>query len=78
MRFTAPEKAGNPDADFVGRALNGFEVIVEKGVEVLFELFCDYVLNKLLLKAVFIVLRDLDNTVDRTVDVALEHTLYFH
>ena len=78
MRFTTSKEAGNPDANFVGRIVNGFDVVIKECGEVTPQFFRDNVLAEFLLQALLVILRHLDNAVDITVDVLLEHTLYFH
>ena len=66
--------------DFVSRlkAENGTPYHIKECGEMTPQLFRDYVLAEFLLQALLVILRHLDNAVDVTVDVLLEHTLYFH
>ena len=78
VRFTTSKEAGNPDADLVGRIVDGFDIVIKERGEMTPQLFRDYVLAEFLLQTLLVILRHLDNAVDVTVDVLLEHTLYFH
>ena len=78
MGFTASKEAGNPDTDLICRLVNRFCIVVKESAEMSAQLSCDYVLAEFLLKAALVVLRNLDNTVNITVDVLLEHILKFH
>ena len=69
MRFTASEKARNPNPDFIGRIVERFLIIIQKRIKVLAQLACNNIFAQLLLNTSFVVLRDLDHAVDVTVDV---------
>ena len=75
MRFTTSEEAGNPNTDLVGGVVDCFCIVIEEGTEMSAQLSRDYVFTKFLLEAAFIVLRNLDNTVNVSVYVLLEHIL---
>jgi len=74
--FSTPKKSRNPNSDFVCGMVDSFFVIVKKGGEMVPKLLSDDILFKFLHEALFIV--NLDNTVDDTVNVLLEHRLDLH
>ncbi len=79
MRFTAAEKARNPDPDFIRRLLEGFEIPRKQGIEMRAQLARDDVFRKLLLNEALVVRRvHLDDAVDIAVNVPLEDFLNFH
>ena len=78
VRFTASKEARNPNADLVGRIVNGLGVVIKKGLEVSAQLLGDYVLAEFLLQTALIILRNFDNAVNIAVYVLLEHILKFH
>ena len=76
--FTASEEAGDPHTHICGRHIKGIAVVVKKGRKMLPKLLGDDILPNFLLDDFVFFLVDLDDTVDRAVDVIMEHMLYSH
>ena len=76
--FTASEEAGDPYADVSRRLAERLAVGLEERLEMLLQLLRDDILVHLLADDVEVVLVDLDDAVDGTVYVLLEHLLDFH
>ena len=78
MRFTTSKEAGNPHADFISRLVDSLCVVVKECAEVTAKLLGNYVFAEFLFQTPVIILHNLDNAVDVSFDVLLEHILYFH
>ena len=78
MRFTTPKEAGNPHADFISRLVDSLCVVVKECAEVTAKLLGNYVFAEFLFQTPVIILHNLDNAVDVSFNVLLEHILYFH
>ena len=78
VRFTTSKEARDPDSNISRRGIKGVAVVIEKGREVFSQFFCNNVLFYFLFDNIVCVLIDLDNAIDLTVDVIIEHILYSH
>lgn len=78
MRFTTSKEAGNPHADFISRLVDSLCVVVKECAEVTAKLLGNYVFAEFLFQTPVIILHNLDNAVDVSFNVLLEHILYFH
>ena len=78
VRFTAAEEAGDPDADIRRLFAEGFVIVVEEGDEVLLQFPGDDVFFQFLNQNCRLILIDLDDTVNLTINVVPEHRLNSH
>ena len=78
MRFAASEKAADPYAHLVGRAVHALLVMVVKRSEMLAQFARDDIFLQLLPTVFVVRLHDLNHTVDLPVDVLLKHVVNLH
>ena len=78
MRFTTSKETGDPNTNISCRDVEGIAVIVEERCKMLSQLFGDNIFPDFLLDNFKFILIDLDNTVDSTIDVIMEHILNSH
>ena len=78
VRFTTSEKTGNPHTDIRCGHIERIAIVVKEGREMLSQLFCNDVLFYFLFDYVMCILVNLDDAVDLTVNVIMEHILYSH
>ena len=78
MRFTTSKESGDPHAHISCRLPEGFAVIIEEGNHVLADIARNDILFYFLLQNVCGILIDLNDTIDLSVDVVMEHLLYSH
>ena len=76
MRFTAAKKAGDPDSCICRWFVKCFCIGIEKVCKMPLQLSCNNVLVQFLFQDLVLVLVNLDNTVNFTVDVFYKHILY--
>ena len=78
VRFTASKKAGDPHTHFIRGLINGLGIVIKESPEMAAQLLGNDVLAQFLMQALFIVLSNLNDTINITVDIFLEHGLNLH
>ena len=78
MRFTTSKEARDPNADISSGDVEGIAIIVEESGKMLSQFLRDNIFPNFLLNNFKFILIDLDNTVDSTIDVIMEHILNSH
>ena len=71
MRFTASKEARNPHTDFICGIIYRLGIVIEERAEMSAQLFRDDILTQLLAQTVIVVLGDLNDAINVTVDVLL-------
>ncbi len=78
MRFTASKKPGNPDTDISRLFLKGVTIIIEEGDKMLLQFPGNDIFIQFLYENIARILVNLNDTIDFTVDVLLEHSFNSH
>ena len=78
MRFTTSKETGDPHAHICRMLPEGLPVVIKEGDHMLPDIPGDDILLHFLLQDLCRILIDLDDAVDLTVNVVIEHLLYFH
>lgn len=78
MRFTRAKRTANPHADFIRRIIESPVIRIEKRLEMAAKLVGHNVFVQLLPDTAVILLIDLNNTVNVSVDVVLKHIFDLH
>ena len=78
MRFTTSKEAGNPDAHFVCSSGQTSLIGIKEFIHVFIKLIGHNILVQLLIHIFLILLADLNDTLDVTIDLFIKHILDFH
>lgn len=78
MRFTRAKRTANPHANFVRRIIESPVIRIEKRLEMAAKLVGHNVFVQLLPDTAVILLIDLNNTVNVSVDIVLKHIFDLH